>query len=113
MPERPETPLKRCALKDHSEFLGDYACTTFVALVMAKHFEKTYKTGRNGSSAAANGPSAAANGPSAAANGPSPAATAPAAAANGPFTDPKRLVNGPQTPFGLQGALEKVPGVTF
>ncbi len=37
MPERPGTPLKRCALKLHSEFLGNYVCTTFVALVVAKN----------------------------------------------------------------------------
>ena len=83
MPERPKTSLKRCALKNNYGFFGNYACTTFVALVMAKNVEKTSKTGRNGSSAAANGPSAAANGPS--------------AAANGPFSGRKWSLNGPQT----------------
>ncbi len=41
MPERPGTPLKICALKINSEFLGDYVCTTFVALAVAKNVENT------------------------------------------------------------------------
>ena len=46
MPERPGTPLKRCALKNKSGFLGNYACTTFVALVLAQNVENTSKSGR-------------------------------------------------------------------